>query len=299
MKRLLAALALVASFAAPAAAQPRVVASILPLQSLTAGVMEGIGEPAVLVRGNASPHTAQLRPSDAQALARAQLVIWIGPIYESFLARPLRALGGEARVIELAREAGIQLLPGRVGGIWGQHEEDHTDDDENDGHLFLDPENGRAIIAAIATALREIDPANAARYTANAARLTARLAALDGELRQMLAPVRERRFIVFHDAYQYLEIRYGLNAVGSITVSPDRAPGAQRLRELRREIAERGAVCVFSERQFPAALTRTVIEGSSARTAVLDPLGVDLQPGPEAYFTLMRRLGTTLRDCLG
>ncbi len=106
MKRLLAALALVASFAAPAAAQPRVVASILPLQSLTAGVMEGIGEPAVLVRGNASPHTAQLRPSDAQALARAQLVIWIGPIYESFLARPLRALGGDARVIELARVAG-------------------------------------------------------------------------------------------------------------------------------------------------------------------------------------------------
>lgn len=280
-------------------AQPRVIASIAPLQSLAAGVMDGIAEPGVIVRGGASPHTAQLRPSDAATLNRADLVIWVGPIHEAFLVRPIRGLAPRIRVLTLAREPGIEVLDGRVGGIWGQQQDDHAHgDDERDGHLFLDPVNARAITTAIAAALSALDPANAARYAANAARVTDRLGALDNELRAMLTPVRERRFVVFHDAYQYLERRYELSAVGSITVAPDRPPSAQRLRVLRREIANRGAVCVFSEPQFRSAVVRTVMEGSNARAGVLDPLGADLTPGPDAYFTLLRRLGAALRDCL-
>ena len=106
---------------------------------------------------------------------------------------------------------------------------------------------------------REVDPANATRYAANAEATVARIMALDGELRTTLAPVKTVPFVVFHDGYQYLEARYGLTAVGSVTVSPERTPGARRLGEVRRKIERLNAACVFAEPQFDNALVATVL----------------------------------------
>src|SRR3546814_13575811 len=78
-------------------------------------------------------------------------------------------------------------------------------------------------------------------------------------------------------------------------VSPEQAPGAKRLYEIRSKILESGARCVFGEPQYDAALVATVVEGTPARAAVLDPLGLGLGDGPGLYFTLMRNLATTLR----
>jgi zinc transport system substrate-binding protein len=139
---------------------------------------------------------------------------------------------------------------------------------------------------------------NRDRYAANAVRLAARIDALDAELKGALAPVRDVPYVVFHDAYQYLERRYALRVVGSIAVSPERRPGARRVREIREKIRRLGARCVFGEPQFPSALLGTLIEGTDARVGTLDPLGADLPAGPDAYFTLMRNLGASLASCL-
>ena len=146
--------------------------------------------------------------------------------------------------------------------------------------------------------LSEADPANAGRYRANGKAALARLDSLDEELKAALAPVKDAPFVVFHDAYQYFEAHYGLTAVGSISVSEGRAPGAKRLREVREKIAETGARCVFAEPQFQPALVATVVEGTAARTGVLDPVGADLAEGPEAYAELLRGLAGALNKCL-
>jgi len=154
------------------------------------------------------------------------------------------------------------------------------------------------MIAAIAVALASADAENAARYRANAEMVAARLDALDGELQTTLAPGKRRPFIVFHDAYQYFDRRYDLDAAGSITVSPERQPGAARLQRLRRKIGELGAVCVFAEPQFEPTLLQTVVAGTKARTGTLDYLGAGIPPGPDAYFATMRALARSLTDCL-
>ena len=306
---LLRCLALALAFLLPAAAQaqPRAVASIPPVHSLVAGVMDGIGTPALLVPPTASAHTYALRPSEARLLSEAEIVFWIGPVYETFLEKPLGALAGKARTVRLADAPGIAILPARAGGAWEGHGHDGHDHGhghgakgkaEADGHLFLDPINAKAMVPAIAEALAAADTANAARYRANAAAVAARLDALDGELRGILEPVRARPFILFHDAAQYLERRYGLNAVGSITVSPERQPGAQRLQRLRRKIDQLGAVCVFAEPQFEPTLLQTVVERTKAKTGVLDYLGVAVPPGPNAYAETMRALARSLAGCL-
>ncbi len=298
--------ALVIAAAGQAAAQPRVVASIMPVHSLVAGVMDGVATPALVVQGAASPHTYSLRPSDAKRLNEGKVVFWIGEIYEGFLEKPLEALAKKATVVELMEADGVTLLPARTGGSWEAHahgkaSHGHAHDaraEEMDGHLFLDIDNAKAIVRAALAALVTADGANKDRYTANAAKVTARLDALDAELRTTLAPVKDRPFVVFHDAYQYVELRYGLTGAGAITVSPERRPGAKRLGDLRKKIATLKAVCVFSEPQFEPTLVRTVTEGTNAKTGTLDPLGADLTPGPDAYFDMMRRLAKSLSDCL-
>ncbi|MFW5680573.1 MAG: metal ABC transporter solute-binding protein, Zn/Mn family, partial [Pseudomonadota bacterium] len=91
MRRGVRVTALLACLQVPvtAMAAPDVVTSILPLQSLTAMVMDGIGEPTTLLPAGASPHAYALRPSEAARLERADLVVWVGPDLERFLERPL------------------------------------------------------------------------------------------------------------------------------------------------------------------------------------------------------------------
>jgi zinc transport system substrate-binding protein len=287
---------------AAAAGAPRVVVTIKPLPSLVAGVMEGVGTPELLIRGAASPHTYSLRPSEARLLENAQIVFWISESLETFMERPLAALGSKARVVEVMRAPGVSLLPGRRGGAWGSRaagEHDGSGHAGGDPHFWLDPDNARAIVHVAAEVLGEADPGNRGRYAANAVGLVARIGDLDAGLLARLSPVREVPFVVFHDAYQYFERRYALRAVGSIAVGPERAPGARRIREIREKIRGSGARCVFSEPQFSPAILGNLVEGTGVRTAALDPLGVDLPAGPDAWFALMRSLGASLAGCLG
>lgn len=290
--------------AARAEAAPDVVASILPVHSLVAQVMEGVGEPILLVQGGQSEHDFALRPSDARAIQGADLVVWIGNGLETFLARPLEALGSDGRVLTLANALGVNLLPLRGGGDWApdDHEDGHDHDHADHGfdmHLWLAPANGKAILRAVAGELAAIDPEHAGRYMENADKAAAALDDLDAELAERLAPVRARPYIVFHDAFRYFEDAYGLNPVGSILLStPEIQAGVRRVRDIQAMVRDRGVVCVFHEPQYDPRPAELAVEGSEAHTGVLDPTGASLAPGPDAYAALLRELAVGLVSCL-
>lgn len=321
----LVAFGLAANHPCLASTPPQVVVSIKPVHSLVAAVMDGSAVPTLLVPSGASPHTYSLKPSDARALQSSDLVFWVGNGLETFLQKPLAVLARQARVVELVDTPGLTLLPYRSNGAWeahvhgsavhdegdddGEHDHEHEhghDEDPGhehahgiDTHIWLDAGNAETIVHAVATALSSTDPDRAPLYTANADRTVARLKALDGMLHASLTPLAGHPYIVFHDAYQYIEHRYGLTPAGSITVSPERQPGAQRVAAIRHKIIGLGAVCVFSEPQFQPALVQTLIKGTPARTGVLDPIGgAELPPGPDAYFMMMQDLGHSIRECL-
>lgn len=294
---------LLAILAAPpsvAAEPPPVIVSIRPLHSLVAGVMAGVGEPRLLVQANASPHDFALKPSDARLLAGARLVVMADEGLEGFLAKPLKTLAGTAEVIEMAALPGVTLLPRREGGVWEEEEEEEDDHghehhghDGHDPHVWLDPANAVVLVKAVADRLSKLDPANAATYAANADKLQAALDDLDAGLRELvLKPVRGVPYVVFHDAYQYLEHRYGLTPAGSVTVDPDRPPSARRLAALRDRLKAAKVRCVFREPQFATPVVQRLADAAGARVAVLDPLG----SGP--YIDTMTMLGRNLAQCL-
>jgi len=296
---LAAALAL---WSATAGAEPKVVATIPPIHGLAAAVMDGVGRPVLLIPGGRSPHDFALRPSDARLLQTAEIILWSGPAAEPVMGRPLRALAGAATTLTLAEAPGVRRLRPREGGVWKtDHDhgaEPHADATAYDGHIWLSPVNAKAMVAAIAAALVVRDAANAPRYRANADAAARRIDALDRTLRDRLAPVRRRPYVVFHDAYQYFERHYGLAPAGAITVGPDRLPGARRLKAIRRVLASRDVRCVFREPQFDPALVSTITSGTQAHAGTLDPLGAGLAPGPDQWFALMRSLADSLRACL-
>lgn len=343
IKSLLLATSLLAYTAVSASAEVNVVASIKPVHSLVAAVMEGVGEPGLIIEGAGSPHNYALKPSQAQMLEKANLVFWIGHELEAFLEKPLETVGANARSVELIDAHDLVRLGFREGGAFEKHshgddddhdeaaaaghddhddhgnektaEAGHDDDDHDhenaaeagheghdhgafDAHVWLDPMNAKAMVHEIEEALIAADPDNAAKYEANAEAVSAKLDTLIVEVGAELEPVKGKGFIVFHDAYQYFEKRFGVTASGSITVSPEVMPGAERITEIRARVQELGAACVFAEPQFEPKLISTVIEGTQARSGVIDPLGAELENGPDLYFHVIRKMASSIKTCL-
>ena len=323
---------------------PQVATDIAPVHSLVAQVMGDLGAPALIVRPGASPHGYAMRPSEAQALEQADLVVWIGEGLTPWLEGPVETLGEGAAVLELMSVEGTILHDYREGATFaahdhGEHEghdhdaakghdhdhdhahdkaeaHDHDHDHDHDkaeshagdhaghdhsgadAHAWLDPANGRVWLGAIAAELSRLDPENAAAYAANAAEGQAELTALEAELTKLQAPMGETEFVVFHDAYQYFERRFGLAAAGAISFSDASAPSAGRIAELREAVADLGAACVFAEPQFSSGLVETVF-GDSARVGLLDPLGQDMAPGADLYPQVLRSMAGAFTTCLG
>ncbi|HCA91054.1 MAG TPA: zinc ABC transporter substrate-binding protein ZnuA [Alphaproteobacteria bacterium] len=302
-------------------ADVRVVTSIKPVHSLVAAVMQGVGTPDLIVEGAGSPHTYALKPSQAKQLQEADLVFWMSHDLEAFLEKSIDGIATKAVSVPLMESRGLMTLGFREGGAFDDHGHDehddhdehdkdddhdhekHDDHDEHDHgevdpHVWLDPENAKAMVHEIEEALAKADPANAATYESNAEAVMAKLDSLVAEIDSELQPVKGRGYIVFHDAYQYFENRFGVSAIGSITVSPEVLPGAERISDLQEKVRSLDATCVFSEPQFEPKLVATVTENTNARTGVLDPLGAAIDKGPNLYFTLIRNMASSLKNCL-
>jgi len=299
-------LLLLALLGAPATARadeppPVVIVSIKPVQSLVALVMAGIAKPDLIVQGNAPAQTYAPKPSDLERLGKARLIFWVGPSLEVGLAKPLAAIAGKIEVVRLVDAPGMVVRPLRREGGWAHDEDaplDAPDAPTEDGHIWLDPQNARAMVALVASRLAATDPGRAGHYTRNAALLYRRLETLDAELRQKLSSLAGKRYLVYHDAYQYLERRYELPAQGSVVPVPGQEPSQRRLDALRRNFRFTGVRCVFGEPDTPADLVDKLVEGTGVHAGSLDPEGLAMKPGPQLYFDVMSGLATQLRACL-
>ncbi len=316
MRAYLLAFTLAFFSAAPSFADtPRVVASIKPVHSLVASIMGDTGDPTLLVSGGASPHTFSLKPSHATALNNADLVFWIGPDLEGFLANPMKNLVHDSASVPLMAVDGLKLLEAREGGVWGdhlhngEHDDEHQDehhdqhqgdeeDEEHsfDPHLWLDLDNTIALTNAIEQRLSDTYPGLGPTFSDNADTLRTQLTTLDLELKEQLAAFSTEPYFVFHDAYQYFEKRYGLSPLGAVTANPDVRPGARRMSELKE--AGQGPVCVFAEPQFEPRILRVLMDDEGARLSYLDPLGSSIPTGPDHFVATLRALATSISDCL-
>lgn len=300
--------------ALPARAEvPRVVTDIPVVGAMVQQVMGDLGQPEILLQAGGDPHSYQLRPSQARSLQDADLLIWVGPELTPWLERAATSLSAQSEMLALLDLPATHRRDYAGGEHEHEHEHEHDghghaeeqahhdhDHSGTDPHAWLDPANGQAWLAGIAETLSRRDPDNAGVYAANAAKAADEIAALDEELKSALTPTQGKRFVVFHDAYGYFTEHYGLEPAIAVSLGDASTPSAARLRAIRDEIAEEGAVCAFPEANHDPKLIAAVIEGSEIRQgAALDPEGTGATPGAGLYAELLRDMGQALADCLG
>ena len=317
----------------PAKAEIKVVASIKPIHSLASYLMDGVGKPDLIVDGYSSPHGFALKPSHAKMLQNADIIFWVGEDIESFLEKPLSSIAKKAEKIELMETKGLNVLKFRERNIFdedghddhghddhgkkeddhddhghddhGKKEDDHDDhghDDheghahgEFDPHIWLDPINAKVILFEMSKHLIENDPKNEETYRDN---LSKAYKEIDKLTKEVTAELNESvASIVFHDAYQYFEKRFGVNILGAFTVNTDVMPGAEQLSEIREVIEHDKVACVFSEPQFNPDIIKAVAKDMNIKTGVVDPLGATLNPGKDLYFKLIRNMSASFKGC--
>ena len=434
-----------------AKADIKVVTTIKPLHSLISNVMDGIGEPSLIIEGSTSPHSFVLKPSHAKLIEQADIIFWIGEDIETFMEKPLESIAKNAKKVSFMELSSIEKLKFREENIFehedhddhghGEHpfewaglfdlksgtykwsfskvdgnyadpamrmvilpahdieeveetaeelleaeasemksdgeilvaknvsyslnfdnskdmsvftinikedgkyafftehmpfefesdehffkntsgddieavaqepevdhghgekkdHDDHGDGHEGhhhgefDAHIWLDPANAKEMLHEIAHELADLDPANADKYESNADNT---IKSIDDMISNVNSSInKDAKFIVFHDAYQYFEKRFGVATAGALTLNTDVLPGAKQISEIQEVIAEREIKCIFSEPQFNPKIIETIAQDTGIKTGVLDPLGSIFDAGKSQYFTLINDLGDKLKDC--
>ncbi|EEW3785940.1 zinc ABC transporter substrate-binding protein ZnuA [Escherichia coli] len=267
------------------AADAAVVASLKPVGFIASAIADGVTETEVLLPDGASEHDYSLRPSDVKRLQNADLVVWVGPEMEAFMQKPVSKLLGAKQVTIAQLEDVKPLLMKSIHGDFNMH-------------LWLSPEIARATAVAIHGKLVELMPQSRAKLDANLKDFEAQLASTETQVGNELAPLKGKGYFVFHDAYGYFEKQFGLTPLGHFTVNPEIQPGAQRLHEIRTQLVEQKATCVFAEPQFRPAVVESVARGTSVRMGTLDPLGTNIKLGKTSYSEFLSQLANQYASCL-
>ena len=272
--------------------------------------MKGIGEPSLIIEGTNNPHTFVFKPSHAKMIEEADIIFWIGEDLEAFMEKPLDSLAEKAQVISFMELSSIEKLKFREKNIFDDHdghEDEHEghDDDHNDAHahahgefdahIWLDPFNAKKMVLEIALELSDLDPNNKVKYENNANATIKSLDELVDSNKKILS--KDISYVVFHDAYQYFEKRFGVIPAGALTLNPDVLPGAKQIADIQDVINDKGIKCIFSEPQYNPKIIETIGNDMKISTGVMDPLGAYIDAGPSMYSDLINGIANSIKDC--
>ncbi|MFA0079054.1 zinc ABC transporter substrate-binding protein ZnuA [Vibrio artabrorum] len=269
-----------------------ILTSFKPIQMIVTELTQGVSEPEVLMNSNASPHDYALKPSDVKKVHSADMVIWFGPDLEAFLTK---VIGSKENVIQ------ISSIPGIVLREFGHQDHDAHEGHHHgshDPHFWLGIDQVKVAAKFISAKLMETDPDNAMAYQENLDSFLIALKEKEHSIRAQLAPVKDKGYYVFHDAYGYFEQEFELNNLGHFTVSPDRKPGAKSLIAIKKTLVRDKVQCVFAEPQFTPTVIESVTRGSNTKQGKLDPMGSNIEVKSGSYFDFLQQVTDSYTSCL-
>jgi len=282
------------------AADVRVLVSIAPLHSLVSSLTVGIMQPELLLSAATTPHHFQLKPSQRRQIAQADLIIWVGSGLETPLVRTLENVNVPSLSLD-QYGSGLSLLPYRSDAL-DQHGDDEDpdahDDAELDPHFWLNPNNAIAFVDAISPHLLTLFPTSETLLMANRQTLVTQLIADHRRWQTQLAPFHNQNIMSAHDGFQYFETEYGLHHAGAIQLNTEVSISVKRAAQLRQLLASAAVDCVFSEPQINTKQVLNLLDGMSVGLALLDPMGLTLEPGPSLYPAMMQANVDAVASCL-
>lgn len=268
---------------------PQVVASIKPLHSLAAMITRGVSQPALLLDSASDPHHFSLRPSQRRLIANADLVLWTGRQLEAALGKAI-ANGAVRHLALLDADLPVKL------SARGTHH--HTAEPDNiDPHIWLSPDNARAILQLLGQHLGHLDPANRRHYQRNLQSAIDNITQLEQDIENRLSGIN-KSYIAWHDSYRYFEYHFGLKLAGAIRSSDSQRISARELSHLHQQLIEGQVQCVVHDRQPMPDLLRRLPADANTRFAFIDILGAQLPAGETLWLELMRNTTESFAHCL-
>ena len=326
--------AAILSFSAVASAT--IVTSIKPLGFIASAIANEVTDVDVLVPTGASPHDYNLKPSDAQKLKSAEMVVWIGEDVDLFLDKSIDDLDYK-KVLTIKDIAAIEpfLMKGEHHHHHGEgdahehsheghhhaheghdhkhahgdhdhkhdhahegHEHHHDDDASINWHVWYSPDISKVVAQRIASKLVKQYPEKKALIEKNVAEFDRTLAETSVKIKAQLESVKDKGFYVFHDAYGYFNQAYGLNQTGYFTINPLVAPGAKTLAKIKEEIAEHKVSCLFAEPQFTPKVIESLSKATQVKVGRLDPMGDSVKAEGNPYAAFLRFTADSYSQCL-
>ena len=307
-----------------------VISTIQPINSLVSAIIGNTGKSITIIPSEQSPHDFKLKPSDVKVLQNGNIIFYVSNHLESSITKVFKNLPKNIKLINLMEESGVNHLAIRDNDAWERHDhhghddhdvhdkhgkkhDDHDDHDkhekkhddhddhekEDDVHVWLSPDNAIKIVQKVNKVLSLYFPENSKIYNDNTTKFIDKIRNLKMELVKELSPIKNKPFIVFHDAYQYFEKTFELNAVGSVALEGDIASSPKQISIIKDKIVKSKASCVFQEPQFDSKLVKIVVEGTDAKIGTLDPLGVNISENKDFYLQLLTNMTKSLKECLG
>ena len=281
-----------------------VISTIQPINSLVSAVIGNTGKSITIIPSEQSPHDFKLKPSDVKVLQNGNIIFYVSNHLESSITKVFKNLPKNIKLINLMEESGVNHLAIRDNDAWERHDhhghDDHDDHEkEDDVHVWLSPDNAIKIVQKVNKVLSLYFPENSKIYNDNTTKFIDKIRNLKMELVKELSPIKNKPYIVFHDAYQYFEKTFELNAVGSVALEGDIASSPKQISFIKDKIVKSKASCVFQEPQFDSKLVKIVVEGTDAKIGTLDPLGVNISENKDFYLQLITNMAKSLKECLG
>ena len=260
------------------AGKPVIVASIFPLANLTEQLTGDWADVVMLLPASESPHHAELTPDKMRQLAHADFLVVVGMGLDPWAEKGIEA--AENKRLRVVRFSDL-IAAGALS----------KSSPPSNNHLWLDPVLTSKFIQTFSEQLKDRYPDHAATIGAAAERLLDDLRRLDREYADQLAAVPERRLITFHNAFDLIAVRYGLEIVVRLTdieLSPGGEVTPERIREALEAIRKYKLKVLYAEPEFPDQVIARLHEETKADVLQLDPQGNPAVEGYRTYQEMMR-----------
>jgi zinc transport system substrate-binding protein len=266
-----------------------VVASFYPVQEAAERIGGELVDVTNLTAPGVEPHDLELTPDQVEAIATADVVLYLG---EGFQPAVQDALGdAEGVTIDLlARLPTVQPPSGSEQGL------------TVDPHVWLDPVLYARMVEEVRAGLVEAAPEDASTLRKNADAFARELSQLVDDYRAGLAGCERTLIVTNHAAFGYLAAEYGFTLEAISGLAPDSEPSAERLGQLIELVEQQGVTTIFTEDLVSPKVAETLAQEAGVQTAVLHTIegltDEEVATGDD-YGSQMRENLSTLRTALG
>lgn len=271
----------------------KIIATIPPLASLAKDLLGEAAEVTLLLEKDVSPHAYYLRPSEVRLLKKADLILWVGPDMEIFLTPLFQK--GDLKTLSMTESEGVKLYPYSCDHSKDSHCSHHHDG--IDPHVWLDVKNMISFLTVFKKRIESDHPNLKIDLEKQYTSLKEKLVTLDKTAQETLKNL-PASFFVAHDALQYFERRYGLERSLPLSITPENGVSLKRLHEFKQKAKDKDVRCLFADIFYDPNLLKKFAGKLGLSYQVLDVLGYSDEGVPLPYEIMIKRLSTTIRNCL-